>query len=104
MTSYPRFDGTQTCAAEPTLFISPAGSDSGARGAALCASCRFLKHCRSYALTHDVRGIWGGLTDEDCRASRVRDHLPEPRSITDELDDLVISWRSTVMAGSGERV
>jgi hypothetical protein len=56
---------------------------------------------RSYALTHDVRGIWGGLTDEDRKASRARAHLPEPRSVTDELDDLVRRWRSAVMASSG---
>lgn len=96
-TSYPRFDGTQACAAEPTLvavFTSHAAGESDTRAAAVCAGCGFLEHCRSYALTHDVHGIWGGLTDEDRKVSRVRAHLPEPRSITDELDDLVRSWRS----------
>lgn len=101
MTSYPHFDGTQACAAEPTLFSSPADNDLVARAVALCGSCRFLQHCRSYALTHDVRGIWGGLADEDRKTSRVRAHLPEPRSITDELDDLVLSWRATVTTGVG---
>lgn len=101
MTRYPSFDGTQACAAEPTLFISPAGNDQVARAVALCGSCRFLEHCRSYALTHDVRGIWGGLADEDRRASRVRAHLPEPRSITDELDDLVLSWRAAFTVAVG---
>lgn len=108
MTSYPRFDGTQACAlVEPELaaaFISPTGSESGPQAATLCAGCEFVEHCSSYALTHDVRGIWGGLTDEDRKATRVRAHLPEPRSITDELDDLVLSWRSTVTAGTGERL
>lgn len=102
--SYPGFDGTQACAVEPTLatvFTSPPGNASGGRAAALCTGCRFLEDCRSYALTHDVRGIWGGLTDADRKASRTRAHLPEPRSITDELDELVLSWRSTVMASSG---
>ncbi len=96
MTSYPRFDGTQACATEPTLaavFTAPAASEYDTRAAAVCTRCRFLEHCRSYALTHDVHGIWGGLTDEDRKVSRVRAHLPEPRSITDELDDLVRSWR-----------
>lgn len=101
MTSYPSFDGTQACAAEPTLFITSADDKSVTDAVALCGACRFLENCRSYALTHDVRGIWGGLADEARKASRARDHLPEPRSITDELDDLVLRWRADAMTSSG---
>ena len=98
MYDYPRFDGTQSC-----QYPSPAAARgfSGATGAdpgpalELCARCLFATECRSWALEHDVYGVWGGTTDADRAALRDRDHAPAPASITDALDELVLALRVT---------
>jgi hypothetical protein len=93
---YPHFDGTQACRrptpAEARAFAGAVGADPEP-ALALCGSCGFLQECRSYALGHDVYGVWGGTTDEDRAAIRDRENLPEPACIADELDDVVRAVR-----------
>lgn len=101
MYDYPHFDGTQAC-----LDSSPQASlaFSGTIGAdpspalALCAICPFTTECRNWAVTHDVYGIWGATTDEDRAAVRARGAMPEPSSITEQLDDMVLALRATTGA------
>lgn len=101
---YPRFDGSQACArptdVEAAGFAGERGADPGP-AQIRCSdevtgkSCPFLVTCRSYGLTHDVVGVWGGLTAEERRDVRAEVGLSEPRPITEELDALVASWRAT---------
>lgn len=59
---YPDFDGTQPCAdprIDPEIFF---GSDAVAEALAVCQRCPFRQSCAAYAITHEVRGTWGGLT------------------------------------------
>lgn len=66
---YPKFDGTQACAdiRDVDVFFSgnPADMDEAL---AACTRCTFKDACAAYALTHEVRGIWGGLTGPTRRA------------------------------------
>lgn len=97
MRKSPAYDGTQSCLQAPpdaaAAFASRAGATSSA-AKQLCASCPFLSPCRSYALSEDVHGVWGGLTDDERRDERVSLGLPEPVSVGDELDLLVLGWRA----------
>lgn len=58
---YPNLDGTQPCAnplVDPEIFFGHDVSEA----LALCRRCPFREPCAAYALTHEVRGTWGGLT------------------------------------------
>jgi hypothetical protein len=67
---YPDFDGTQVCAqADPEDFFpevggSPEGAKTICRGGTTGyrPPCAFLNECLSYALMHDVVGVWGGTS------------------------------------------
>ncbi|MFD2355808.1 WhiB family transcriptional regulator [Nonomuraea ferruginea] len=50
-----------------------------ARAKAVCATCQVLTECRSYALkAGEADGIWGGLTPEERRRSRVPEGVRRP--------------------------
>lgn len=97
MSSYPRFDGTQACAAAPpaaaAAFAAAPGADP-ALAKTLCGTCNFLAECRAYALIADVSGVWGGLDAADRDQARAAGGLPAPRPVSDDLDDLVRLWRA----------
>ena len=100
---YPSFDGSQPC-----RYPSPeeAAGFAGDRGAdplpalttcsdeATGRACPFLQPCRAYALTHDVEGVWGGMTAEERRQVRAEVGLSDPVTVSRELDVLVRSWRA----------
>lgn len=45
----------------PEAFFPERGEDvEPARS--ICEACPVIEPCREYALAHNVRGIWGGLT------------------------------------------
>lgn len=96
MTStYPRFDGTQACAdPTPQQRASFEGTITPTPARELCPACRFLAPCRTYALEHDVTGVWGELDDDERRKTRRSQGRPEPVPVTDELDELVRVWRT----------
>ena len=60
--------------ADPELFfpvsaVGP-GREDIARAKAVCASCLVRQPCLEFALaTHQVHGVWGGLTEEERRSS-----------------------------------
>lgn len=58
---------------DPDLFFPLAPTPAQeARAKAVCAGCQVLSECRSYALsTGEAEGIWGGLTPEERRRSRL---------------------------------
>lgn len=93
----PRYDGTQHCvapAADAAAAFAGRTGSSPVAAKLLCQGCAFLSGCRGYALTEDVHGVWGGLTDDERRDARAALHLPEPVPVGDELDLLVLEWRT----------
>lgn len=105
--SYPPFDGSQPCRyptpEEAAGFAGDRGADPGS-ALARCSdettgrACPFLLPCRAYALTHDVQGVWGGLTAAERRQVRAEVGLSEPRLVSQDLDVLVRSWRAPRLA------
>jgi hypothetical protein len=96
MSRYPDFDGTQACHDAPPALLAAYADSLGAdptAAQARCARCRFLQPCRTWALEHDVRGVWGGLTG-DQRNALLPTGTPAPMSVSDELDQLVRIWRA----------
>ena len=62
--------------ADPELFFTVAAVGPGAgeiaQAKALCAACAVRRQCLQYALaTHQVHGVWGGMTETE-RLSHVR--------------------------------
>jgi WhiB family redox-sensing transcriptional regulator len=60
-------------AADPDLFfpISSRCSTQTNRAKAICASCLVRAECADFALARpDVRGIWGGTTDDERKKLR----------------------------------
>jgi len=70
----PYFDGTQLCAqTDPELFFPEnAGETNRTKRIVkqICGQCEFQVDCLEYALTHDVSGIWGGMSDSERRMMR----------------------------------
>lgn len=100
---YPHFDGTQACHRAPETatqaFAGLPGADPSA-ALQLCADCGFLQACRAFALTHDTHGVWGGTTDLDRNQMRKATHQPRPPLISDELDELILTWRRHATAAA----
>ncbi|MGI5269063.1 WhiB family transcriptional regulator [Nonomuraea sp. CA-218870] len=63
---------------DPELFFPLAPSPvQEARAKAVCATCQVLTECRSYAVrAGEADGIWGGLTPDERRRSRLPASLP----------------------------
>jgi WhiB family redox-sensing transcriptional regulator len=72
---YPDFPEAPPCTFEdPELFFPHSSSYAQIpRAVAVCERCPFRRPCLAYALTHDVHGIWGGLTGEQRKELR-REH------------------------------
>ena len=77
----PRFDGTQACLGRnQDIFFPPGNSDTvAAVGYAkrICARCPLQQPCLDYAIAarvsgRHVAGVWGGTTEDERRAIRVR--------------------------------
>lgn len=95
-TTYPRLDGHQACrnpttAAAAAYTAVPGADPEPAKE--LCRRCPFQEPCLAYALQQDVHGVWGGLTDKERSARRARDQLADPVPASDELDQLILTWR-----------
>ncbi len=94
MYDYPNFDGTQACHGEDLTgpaaraFAGAAGADP-APALLLCLDCAFLTECGSYALTHEVYGVWGGTTEDRRDEIRAANGVPAPSSTAGDLDQLV---------------
>lgn len=73
---YPPVDGSQPCAqGDPERFFS-----SDPRPAIqACAGCPFKTPCLAYAITHAVRGVWGGTTGPTRAAIRRRHNIEAVR-------------------------
>lgn len=68
---YPLLEGDEPCiqAADPDVFFA-----EDVRAAVdLCSVCPQRRPCLAYALTHDVRGVWGA-TSEPTRQEIRRKH------------------------------
>lgn len=104
---YPAFDGTQACVdadqAALDAFVGQPGRDP-ASAKQLCFQCRFLAPCRAWALSNDASGVWGGLDDEQRSDWRQRAGLPEPRSVGDELDAMVLAARRSAARSADQRL
>lgn len=49
---------------DPEVFFPELGG-SAREAKKVCAQCPVLARCRSYALEHQEKGIWGGTSDRD---------------------------------------
>lgn len=67
--NFPKFDGSQLCAqTDPEVFFPERGShDQSYLAKSICAKCPFKSPCAEYAIHYDIRGIWGGTSEEDRR-------------------------------------
>lgn len=74
---FPRVDGSQACAYEdPELFFPVSTALAAAEPAIeVCRSCRFVRPCLAYALTHQEEGVWGATTADQRRALRIKHGL-----------------------------
>jgi WhiB family redox-sensing transcriptional regulator len=55
---------------DPNLFHPERGEDN-AKAKAVCASCPSVQPCAIYAISApDLKGVWGGLTEEERTAAR----------------------------------
>jgi len=67
------------CQDEPELFFSESNPGRTIRAKALCAGCPFTAPCASYAMEHDVSGVWSGTTTVERReARRIAGIVPLP--------------------------
>ena len=70
-------------APDPELFF-PLDTGPAARqvaaAKAICARCPVLAECRSWAISHEAYGIWGGLTEH--QRARLRHGVPAGRGRT----------------------
>jgi WhiB family redox-sensing transcriptional regulator len=68
----------------PSATRLPLDTAPGARqvaaAKAICARCPVLAECRSWAISHEAYGIWGGLTEH--QRARLRRHVPGARGRT----------------------
>jgi WhiB family redox-sensing transcriptional regulator len=60
----------------PLLTTGPAARQVAA-AKAICARCPVLPDCRTWALTYEAYGIWGGLTEHE--RARLRHRVPAGR-------------------------
>jgi WhiB family redox-sensing transcriptional regulator len=89
--------------ADPRLFFypdnerGPARRQRAAAAVAVCAGCRVISECRRHGLSvREPYGVWGGLTEDDRAAIRLRQYtsaaLPlsqrGPRSAVRQLPEL----------------
>lgn len=69
---YPRFDGPRPCMeVGPDAFVTD-GTDrlEDASLQRICVGCPFIDPCREFAISYDVRGVWGGTTYAERRRAR----------------------------------
>lgn len=89
----PTFDGSQLCASEdPDLFFPEDAKQRSINipvARKICSRCQFHDTCLTYALAHDVDGIWAGTTERERKAMRKQLNLPRPRSMALLMDKLV---------------
>lgn len=71
---FPRFRNQARCSeVDPDLwFPEPGGSSAPAKR--ICLGCEARTECLEFAIQHGEKGVWGGLSEEQRRATRnVRD-------------------------------
>jgi len=76
---YPDFRGDEPCAEVGVeMFYKPGDNPSPWPDVpalrAICAGCRMLQDCRTWAIHHEAEtnGFWGGMTGRERRAERQR--------------------------------
>lgn len=70
---YPAFDGSQPCTRFPVTMFFPEGGEHPsvyAQAKAVCFGCPFRTACIAYSLSHDVGGIWGGMSEAERKRIR----------------------------------
>lgn len=75
----PEFTGAEPCTELGTdLFFSDEENGhqvDAARLRRVCGGCEMLTECREYAIRHQVKGFWGGLTERERREVRRRRNI-----------------------------
>lgn len=73
-------DSALCASVDPDIFFPDKG-ENARQAKRICAVCPVLEQCRHYALTNDVIGVWGGMSDRDRAAAR-RSALRTGRRLT----------------------
>jgi WhiB family redox-sensing transcriptional regulator len=98
--------------ADPELFfpVAPVGPGAGEIAAAkeLCATCGVRRQCLQYALaTHQLHGVWGGLTEAErvihVRREREREHRERDRGQRQRRDPVRPEGGEPAWNGNGTR-
>jgi WhiB family redox-sensing transcriptional regulator len=76
---YPPVTGREPCTTvDPDLFFPPGPGRSPEVKRAqeeMCGRCHVRQQCLAYALTHDVKGIWGGATEAERESMRRKNQI-----------------------------
>lgn len=90
----PRYTGTEPCTRFPVDMFFP-GTARHPRDysypKAVCFSCRVRNECLAYALTNDVKGVWGGTTDKD--RAVIRQAMGAVPHIVDLREEATLRYR-----------
>jgi hypothetical protein len=55
---------------DPDWFHIPGSGDNLKYQKKFCEDCKIIKECLSYAVKHDVSGVWGGTTTRERQMMR----------------------------------
>jgi hypothetical protein len=58
---------------DPDIFFPEKGRTASREAIALCATCPVRTECGEYATEHDLKGIWGGLSENRRRGRSSHD-------------------------------
>lgn len=61
--------GARCANVDPELFFPHVGG-TGRDAKKICKTCQVLNECRHYALSHDLSGVWGGLSENERKEIR----------------------------------
>ena len=59
-------------AVDPEMFFPDHGNASTAAAKRVCRQCDVGRECLQTALSHDERGVWGGMTERERRKIKRR--------------------------------
>jgi WhiB family transcriptional regulator, redox-sensing transcriptional regulator len=86
------------CRSTDTELFFPASASGPSPGQAdeakaICARCRVRRQCLAFAmLTGQQHGIWGGLTEDECRAAARRSRAALQRPHTGDRRAVAWDW------------
>ena len=68
----------------------------------VCESCPILVECANYAVKHEQRGFWGGLSAYARRYIRIENNLDEPTYVSPISDRQILAARARLAKDRGD--